>query len=426
MAAEVGAERCRSEDRSNSSPAARKPVRRPPTSLRDELTKWIRLGASRLDRRRGSRLHRVVSCRARRSTLRGHLALGSDTSRRQRTRPASIAVPSSASRPSLSPPSTTPTRRRRATEFGHAVRRRRTSVLDRRNHCPRRRDCPRRRTAANASIPLPSTLRSSPPSKTRRSVNPSPLSLDTFAAVLMLRPFDDLLLESNRGSPVRWCPRTQLDTLVSAADIYVDPRYGRWDPYSVRSSRLTRDGSPTPRVGTVTIVGLGPGGPQYVTQQTLDAILGSHAPIHQHHAAPIGVARRSGDVVRRRLRSGRHVRRRLRRDRRTARRRGRRARRGPLRRARARRSCSSAPCGTCATTAGRVRRAAGAVVPRRRLRPARHRPGRSRGATRRRARVRHRRRRRSRGPLLVAHTHADWVLSDIKLAVEAAPATSRW
>ena len=69
---------------------------------------------------------------------------------------------------------------------------------------------------------------------------------------------------------------------------------------------------------------------------------------------------------------------------------------------------------------GALRRAAGDVVPRRRVGPARHRPGRGGGATRRRARVRPSPRPVTTGPLLITHTHADWVLSDIKLAVEDA------
>ncbi|MEY2401896.1 MAG: hypothetical protein QOJ08_2007, partial [Ilumatobacteraceae bacterium] len=34
-------------------------------------------------------------------------------------------------------------------------------------------------------------------------------------------------------------PQDQLDTLVSAANIYVDPRYGRWDPDSGAVVTLT-------------------------------------------------------------------------------------------------------------------------------------------------------------------------------------------
>lgn len=54
--------------------------------------------------------------------------------------------------------------------------------------------------------------------------------LGTFAAVLMLRPFDELLPESRSLIASASVPQDQLDAIVDAADIYVDPRYGRWDP----------------------------------------------------------------------------------------------------------------------------------------------------------------------------------------------------
>jgi hypothetical protein len=59
---------------------------------------------------------------------------------------------------------------------------------------------------------------------------PIAANLDTFSAVLMLRPFDDLLLESKSKIAGAVVSQDQLDALVSAAKIYVDPRYGRWDP----------------------------------------------------------------------------------------------------------------------------------------------------------------------------------------------------
>jgi hypothetical protein len=68
---------------------------------------------------------------------------------------------------------------------------------------------------------------------------PIAASLDTFSAVLMLRPFDDLLLESKSKIAGAVVSQDQLDTLVSAADIYVDPRYGRWDPDSGAVVTLT-------------------------------------------------------------------------------------------------------------------------------------------------------------------------------------------
>lgn len=54
--------------------------------------------------------------------------------------------------------------------------------------------------------------------------------LGTFSAVLMLRPYDDLLLESRSLIAGTLVSQEQLDAIVDAADIYVDPRYGRWDP----------------------------------------------------------------------------------------------------------------------------------------------------------------------------------------------------
>ena len=105
------------------------------------------------------------------------------------------------------------------------------------------------------------------------------------------------------------------------------------------------------------------------------------------------------DDVRPPVRVGRHLRRRLRRDRRRAARRRRRARRDPLRRSRfaARARAHGAVPARCADDRRTSTRGApGDVVPRRRLRPARHRPGRGRGPARRRSRVRHRRRRRTR------------------------------
>jgi hypothetical protein len=56
--------------------------------------------------------------------------------------------------------------------------------------------------------------------------------LDTFSAVLMLRPYDDLLLESQSLIAGTLVTQDQLDAIVGTADIYVDPRYGRWEPGS--------------------------------------------------------------------------------------------------------------------------------------------------------------------------------------------------
>ena len=54
--------------------------------------------------------------------------------------------------------------------------------------------------------------------------------LGTFSAVLMMRPYDDLLPESQSLIASATVSQDQLDAIVDASDIYVDPRYGRWDP----------------------------------------------------------------------------------------------------------------------------------------------------------------------------------------------------
>ena len=59
---------------------------------------------------------------------------------------------------------------------------------------------------------------------------PLAADLGDFSAVLMLRPFEDLLPASRASIASATVSQDQLDALVSAAKIYVDPRYGRWDP----------------------------------------------------------------------------------------------------------------------------------------------------------------------------------------------------
>lgn len=56
--------------------------------------------------------------------------------------------------------------------------------------------------------------------------------LDTFAAVLMLRPYADLLPASRLLIAGTLVSPAQLAAKIDDADIYVDPRYGRWDPDS--------------------------------------------------------------------------------------------------------------------------------------------------------------------------------------------------
>jgi hypothetical protein len=61
---------------------------------------------------------------------------------------------------------------------------------------------------------------------------PIAADLDTFSAVLMLRPYDELSLESQKLIASASVRQTELDAVVDAADIFVDPRYGRWDDAS--------------------------------------------------------------------------------------------------------------------------------------------------------------------------------------------------
>ncbi len=61
---------------------------------------------------------------------------------------------------------------------------------------------------------------------------PIAADLDTFSAVLMLRPYDELLPESQNSIASASVTQEQLSAIVDGADIYVDPRYGRWDPAS--------------------------------------------------------------------------------------------------------------------------------------------------------------------------------------------------
>lgn len=58
---------------------------------------------------------------------------------------------------------------------------------------------------------------------------PLAADLDTFAAVLLLRPYDDLSDESRATVAAATIGEGQLAELYANAGIYVDPRYGRWD-----------------------------------------------------------------------------------------------------------------------------------------------------------------------------------------------------
>ena len=165
----------------------------------------------------------------------------------------------------------------------------------------------------------------------------------------------------------------------------------------------------------VVVAGLGPGGPEHVTAETLAEIervphrfLRTRATRRRHLVPDAGHVRRG-------LRGRRHVRRRLRRDRRPARRRRRRARRGAVRRAGlaagARTHRAVTPSPTTASSAACCRRCRSSTSrgPRLGIDPVEHAVRlidghefaiAAAGDT---------------GPLLVAHTHANWVLSDIKL-----------
>ena len=52
--------------------------------------------------------------------------------------------------------------------------------------------------------------------------------LSTFSAVLLLRPYDELSFESRAASLRPAC--TEELRHGRRATIYVDPRYGRWNP----------------------------------------------------------------------------------------------------------------------------------------------------------------------------------------------------
>ncbi|MEP7115853.1 MAG: hypothetical protein ABI862_21490 [Ilumatobacteraceae bacterium] len=68
---------------------------------------------------------------------------------------------------------------------------------------------------------------------------PITADLQTFSAVLMLRPYDELLPASKALIASASVSQDQLDAIVDAAKIYVDPRYGRWDPASGAVVTLT-------------------------------------------------------------------------------------------------------------------------------------------------------------------------------------------
>ncbi len=68
---------------------------------------------------------------------------------------------------------------------------------------------------------------------------PLAADLDTFSAVLLLRPYDDLSFETQATVSAAALPSDQLTTIFADAQVYVDPRYGRWDPDSATVVSLT-------------------------------------------------------------------------------------------------------------------------------------------------------------------------------------------
>jgi hypothetical protein len=61
---------------------------------------------------------------------------------------------------------------------------------------------------------------------------PVTAQLSTLTAVLMMRPYDDLLPESQARIASASVTDDQVATMVGDTPVYVDPRYGRWDPAS--------------------------------------------------------------------------------------------------------------------------------------------------------------------------------------------------
>jgi hypothetical protein len=57
---------------------------------------------------------------------------------------------------------------------------------------------------------------------------PMAANLDTFSAVLLLRPYDELSSDSRAAVATGSLTEAQLATTLAGAKIYVDPRYGRW------------------------------------------------------------------------------------------------------------------------------------------------------------------------------------------------------
>lgn len=61
---------------------------------------------------------------------------------------------------------------------------------------------------------------------------PVTAQLTTLTAVVMMRPYDDLLPESQARIASASVTDDQVAAIVGDTQVYVDPRYGRWDPDS--------------------------------------------------------------------------------------------------------------------------------------------------------------------------------------------------
>ena len=69
--------------------------------------------------------------------------------------------------------------------------------------------------------------------KTTPVGQPIAADLDTFSAVLLLRPYDELSFETRAAVGAASLSESQLAATLADAKIYVDPRYGRWDPVTL-------------------------------------------------------------------------------------------------------------------------------------------------------------------------------------------------
>jgi hypothetical protein len=66
--------------------------------------------------------------------------------------------------------------------------------------------------------------------KTTPVGQPIAADLGTFSAVLLLRPYDQLSFDTRSVVAAASVSQEQLAVSLASAHIYVDPRYGRWNP----------------------------------------------------------------------------------------------------------------------------------------------------------------------------------------------------